>query len=141
MRAAELVEEGFGTEPSEIVANRVPLDWAQTQNNLGLALARLGERVAGAAHLTQAGAAYQAALEEWKRDRLPVDWAITTGNQGIALMSLAQRLGDANRAPLAVQQLEIASVTMRDHGNATLASGYNRQALKARAVLRQLGMR
>jgi hypothetical protein len=84
---------------------------------------------------------YQAALEEQKRDRLPVDWAITTGNQGIALMLLAQRLGDANRARLAVQQIEIASVTMRDHGNAALAADYNRQALKAQAVLRQLSMR
>ena len=121
--------------------DRVPLDWARTQHNLGLALMDLGERVAGAAHLTQAVAAYQAALEERKRDRLPVDWAITTGNQGIALMLLAQRLGDANRARLAVQQLEIASVTMRDHGNAALAADYNRQAFKAQAVLHQRSMR
>ena len=66
---------------------------------------------------------------------------LSSGMQGIALMLLAQRLGDANRARLAVQQIEVASVTMRDHGNAALASDYNRQAFKAQAVLRQLSMR
>jgi excisionase family DNA binding protein len=121
--------------------DRAPLDWAATQHGLGNVLVRLGEREAGAAHLTEAVVAYQAAPEERKRDRLPVDWAITTGNQGIALMLLAQRLGDANRARLAVQQIEIAFVTMRDHGNAVLATDYNKQALKAQAVLRQLSMR
>ena len=64
---------------------------------------------------------------------------LSSGMQGIALMLLAQRLGDANRARL--QQIEVASVTMRDHGNAALASDYNRQVFKAQAVLRQLSMR
>jgi hypothetical protein len=41
----------------------VPLDWAATQNNLGLALWRLGERESGTAHLTEAVTAYRAALE------------------------------------------------------------------------------
>ena len=131
----------FRAALKELTRDRAPLDWAATQHGLGNVLVRLGEREAGAAHLTEAVAAYQAALEERKRDRLPVDWAITTGNQGIALMLLAQRLGDANRARLAVQQIEIAFVTMRDHGNAVLATDYNKQALKAQAVLRQLSMR
>jgi tetratricopeptide (TPR) repeat protein len=121
--------------------DRVPLDWAATQHGLGNVLVRLGEREVGAAQLTEAVAAYQAALQERKRDELPVDWAMTTGNQGIALMLLAQRLGDANKARLAVQQIEIASVTMRDHENAALAADYNRQALKAQTLLRQLTTR
>jgi DNA invertase Pin-like site-specific DNA recombinase len=33
--------------------DRVPLDWATTQNNLGLALARLGERESGTARLEE----------------------------------------------------------------------------------------
>ena len=131
----------FRAALEELTRDRAPLDWAATQHGLGNVLVRLGEREAGAAHLTQAVAAYQAALEERKRDRLPVDWAMTTGNKGIARMLLAQRLGDANRARLAVQQIEIASVIMRDHGNAALAADYIRQALKAQAVLRQLSMR
>ena len=42
----------------------MPLDWAMTQNNLGAALLRLGERESGTARLEEAVAAYRAALEE-----------------------------------------------------------------------------
>src|SRR5262249_29063532 len=41
---------------------RVPLDWARTQINLGGALKRLGEREAGTARLEEAVAAYDAGL-------------------------------------------------------------------------------
>jgi tetratricopeptide (TPR) repeat protein len=142
-RTTRLIEAvaTFRAALEELTRDRAPLDWAATQHGLGNVLVRLGEREAGAAHLTQAVAAYQAALEERKRDRLPIDWAKTTGNQGIALMLLAQRVGDRNRARLAVQQIESASVTMRDQGNAILAADYIRQALKAQAILRQLSMR
>jgi hypothetical protein len=34
--------------------DRVPLDWATTQNNFGSALARLGERESGTARLEEA---------------------------------------------------------------------------------------
>ncbi len=42
----------------------MPLDWAVTQNNLGNALATLGERESGTARLEEAVAAYRAALAE-----------------------------------------------------------------------------
>ena len=45
---------------------RVPLDWAMTQNNLGTALTRLGERESGTARLEEAVAAYRAALEVFR---------------------------------------------------------------------------
>lgn len=45
---------------------RVPLDWATTQNNLGNALFRLGERESGTARLHEAVAAYRAALEVFR---------------------------------------------------------------------------
>ena len=48
----------------------MPLDWATTQNNLGVALATLGERESGTARLEEAVAAFRAALEEWTRDRI-----------------------------------------------------------------------
>ena len=66
---------------------RVPLDWATTQNNLGNALARLGERESGTARLEEAVAAYRAALEERTRERVPLDWAMTQNNLGTALSS------------------------------------------------------
>jgi hypothetical protein len=37
----------------ERTRDRVPLDWATTQNNLGTALESLGERESGTAHLTE----------------------------------------------------------------------------------------
>ena len=46
----------------ECTRERVPLDWARTQNNLGTALWQLGERESGTARLEEAVAAYRAAL-------------------------------------------------------------------------------
>ena len=45
----------------EYTRDRVPLDWASTQNNLGNTLARLGERESDTERLEQAVAAYRAA--------------------------------------------------------------------------------
>jgi hypothetical protein len=60
---------------AERTRERVPLDWAMTQNNLGNALLRLGERESGTARLEEAVAAYRAALEELTRERAPLQWA------------------------------------------------------------------
>lgn len=46
----------------------VPRLWAQTQNNLGFALRRLGERKPGIGHLEQAIVAHQAALEIFNKE-------------------------------------------------------------------------
>ena len=55
----------------ERTRERVPLDWAMTQNNLGGALAILGEREVGTEHLGQAVRAYRAALEEFGTEESP----------------------------------------------------------------------
>ena len=78
--------------------DRVPLDWAMTQNNLGSALQTLGARESGTARLEEAVAAYRAALEERTRDRVPLDWAMTQNNLGIALGRLGS--GRAGRRVL-----------------------------------------
>ena len=75
----------------EFTRDRVPLDWAVTQNNLGNALARLGEREGGTARLGEAVAAFRLALEERTRARVPLDWAMTQNNLGNALASLGAR--------------------------------------------------
>ena len=62
-----------------------------TQNNLGVALSVLGERVRGTARLEEAVAAYRAALEENTRERVPLDWAVTQNNLGNALRTLGER--------------------------------------------------
>ena len=64
----------------EWTRERVPLDWAMTQNNLGLALAVLGERESGTERLEQAVTAYTEALKERTRERVPLDWAATQNN-------------------------------------------------------------
>jgi hypothetical protein len=71
-----------------------PLAWAAIQNDLGLALAALGERGDDAA-LREAVAAYRAALEERTRERVPLDWATTQNNLGIVLRTLGARGDDA----------------------------------------------
>ncbi len=76
--------------------DRIPMDWAATQNYLGSALATLGERESGTARLEEAVAAFRAALEEWTRDRVPLDWAGAQNNLGNALVALGAR---ESRAP------------------------------------------
>ncbi len=70
---------------------RVPLDWATTQNNLGNALQTLGAREDGTQRLEQAVAAYRAALEVRTRERVPLQWATTQNNLGNALRTLGER--------------------------------------------------
>jgi tetratricopeptide (TPR) repeat protein len=70
---------------------RVPLDWAMTQLNLGNALNILGERENGTIRLEQACAAYRAALEEQTRERVPLRWAATQNNLGLALTRFGER--------------------------------------------------
>jgi tetratricopeptide (TPR) repeat protein len=75
----------------EWTRERVPLDWAMTQNNLGAALSTLGERESGTARLEEAVAAYRAALMERTRERVPLNWAGTQNNLGNALKALGER--------------------------------------------------
>ncbi|MER8873388.1 tetratricopeptide repeat protein [Mesorhizobium sp. M0814] len=56
---------------------RVPLEWALTQSNLGNALRALGERESDTAHLEEAVAASRAALQERTRERVPLALATT----------------------------------------------------------------
>ncbi len=86
----------------EWTRERVPLDWAQTQNNLGNALGTLGEREGGTARLEEAVAAYRAALEERTRERVPLDWAMSQNNLGNALRALGDRESGTARLEEAV---------------------------------------
>jgi hypothetical protein len=93
-----------------------PLDWAMTQNNLGNALQRLGERESGTVRLEQAVTAYRAALEERTRDRVPLDWAATQNNLGRALLRLGERESGTARLEQAVAAYRAAlEERTRDH--------------------------
>jgi len=63
------------TALEERTHDRVPLQWAGTNMNLGNALRTLGERESDTAHLEEAVAACRAALVELKRELMPLDWA------------------------------------------------------------------
>jgi tetratricopeptide (TPR) repeat protein len=87
---------------------RVPLEWAQTQTNLGNALLMLGERESGTARLEEAVAAYRLALEESTRERVPLGWAQTQRNLGDALSRLGERESGTARLEEAVAAYRLA---------------------------------
>ena len=92
-----------------------------TQDNLGNALTRLGERQRGAerARLAEAVEAYRQALTVYTRDDLPQQWALTQNNLGNALARLGERQGGAEgaqRLAEAVDAYRLAlTVRTRDH--------------------------
>jgi tetratricopeptide (TPR) repeat protein len=86
----------------EWTRERVPLDWAMIQNNLGSALTRLGDRESGTARLEEAVTAFREALQEWTRERRPLNWATIQNNLGAALMSLGERESGTARLEEAV---------------------------------------
>ncbi|MFZ5964605.1 helix-turn-helix domain-containing protein [Thalassococcus sp. BH17M4-6] len=92
----------FRAALEERTRDRVPLDWAKAQANLGNALQTLGARESGTARLEEAVAAYRAALEEMIRDRVPLDWAMTQMNLGTALATLGERESGTARLEEAV---------------------------------------
>jgi len=81
---------------------RVPLDWAATQNNIGLALVAFGERESGTGRLEEAVAAFRAALQAHTRERAPLLWAATQNNLGTALRMLGERTTDTEQLKGAV---------------------------------------
>jgi tetratricopeptide (TPR) repeat protein len=81
---------------------RMPLQWAAIQNNLGNALTVLGNRESGTVTLEEAVGAYREALKELNRERVPLDWATAQTNLGSALMILASREGGTTKLDEAV---------------------------------------
>ena len=81
----------------EETRERVPLDWAGTQNNLGIALAMLGEREGGTAKLEEAVRSFRAALEEYTRERDPLQWA-SDAEQSRQCASEPRRAGERDGA-------------------------------------------
>src|SRR5215217_3902517 len=82
--------------------SRAPLDWAVTQNSLGEAAWRLGEREPDSVRLKEAVVAFRAALKEYTRELHPLDWATAQSNLGVALMRLGTRDSGVERLEEAV---------------------------------------
>ena len=75
----------------EYTRKRLPFQWAATQNNLGNALAALGERESGPERLEQAVVAFNEALLEFTPKEMPRHWAIVQDACARALMLLRER--------------------------------------------------
>ena len=127
----------------EYTQARVPLDWADAQNNLGNALLRLGERESGQENqirrLEEAVAAYRATLQEWTRELAPLQWAMNMGNQCVAMRLLAGRTGDLAIAKQALSQIEAAFDTFRQADHAQYASYFESELPEAKALVDRLG--
>jgi tetratricopeptide (TPR) repeat protein len=118
--------------------DRVPPDWAETQNDLGLALFRLGERENGIAHLTEAVSTFDAALEERLRARVPLDWAQTQVNLGNALTTLGERESGTTRLEQAVAAYNEA---LKEYTRARVPLDWAATQNNLGAVLERLGER
>ena len=92
----------YGRALKVLPRERVPLEWAGTQNNLGSALVVLGERENDTARLEQAVTAFREALKEKTRERVPLQWAGTQNNLGNALAILGTRESGTERLGQAV---------------------------------------
>ncbi|NEQ80460.1 MAG: CHAT domain-containing protein [Moorea sp. SIO2I5] len=79
----EIAITGYEIALTVFTREAFPVDWAMTQNNLGLAYY---ERITGQKeqNLEDAIACYQLALEVRTREAFPVDWAMTQNNLGLA---------------------------------------------------------
>ncbi len=88
----------------EYTRDRVPLDWAMTQNNLGNAPGPSARD----RHKGSAVSACGAALEERTRDRVPLDWAFTHGSMSNLHLALFDKTGEAAELDLAQAALDDA---------------------------------
>ena len=109
--------DAYRTALEERTRERVPLDWAATQNNLGVALRSLGGREGGTERLEEAIDAYRAAFEERTRERVPLDWAATQNNLGNALQTLGERESGTERLEEAIDAYRAALKVFTDEGN------------------------
>ena len=149
--ALGLAIDVFGQILNIRTRKRVPLHWAETQNNLGNALFTLGSRESGTGRLDLAVSAYQAALEEWTRERVPLEWAKVQNNLGNALWILSSRKNDSTKLDQAVSAYRAAleewtrdraplnwAMTQNNLGNALLHLGKHERAVDAyRAALEE----
>ncbi|WP_371395631.1 hypothetical protein [Fretibacter rubidus] len=127
-----LNRELIDLSPREVNAD----EWAGHQNNLGNALAALGERESHPKKLNDAVTAFRMALTERTQKRVPLDWAASKNNLGAALQILGARAGDEAALNDAVTAFRLAlteytqkrvplqwAMTQNNLGNALRALG------------------
>ncbi|MBV8091682.1 MAG: hypothetical protein JOY71_14715 [Acetobacteraceae bacterium] len=98
LRKLRETESGTARLEEAVAAERValevrtrellPLERAESEDNLGFALWQLGKRESSTKRLEQAVAAFHAALEVITQEVAPFDWAMAEDNLGNALTDL-----------------------------------------------------
>jgi tetratricopeptide (TPR) repeat protein len=116
----------------------VPLDWAQTQMNLGDTLSTLGEREGGTARLEEAVAAYRSALKEWTRDRASLHWAYLQQGLAKALAVSGLRLKDPLRLKEALVCVHGAVEVYQQAGEGYWRSVAERRVIELKARLAEM---
>lgn len=102
----------------ERTRERSPQDWAITENNLGAALHRLGERQEDPRQLQAAIEAYENALRQWTRERVPMTWAMTMANLCSARKLLAEQLDDVDLVRRVLAHFAAVVEVFRDDSHA-----------------------
>jgi tetratricopeptide (TPR) repeat protein len=82
--------EAFGEALRFWTPDVAPLDYAETQNNLGFAYQRLSEYEDQLGNLREAIAAYEEALRFWTPERTPLLYAGTQHGMGLAYRRRAE---------------------------------------------------
>ncbi|MEM6762871.1 MAG: hypothetical protein AAF615_08340, partial [Pseudomonadota bacterium] len=113
---------------------RVPLQWAMTQNNLGTALQTLGERESDTTRLEAAVAAFTGALTEWTREHVPLYWATTQNNLAAAFLKMAAQAEQGDAAPDFARALNAVDAALAVFDEAD-SPHYYRLATKHRAEI------
>src|SRR5262249_10103390 len=121
--------------------DRVPFQWAMTQNNVGNVLRILGEREGSVDRFTRAIAAYGEALLERTREGALLDWAATTANLGLTNMMLAGATYDIELADAAISQIKSAMDAIRDSEHVALITHLAKQCSRAEAHFQRLQSR
>ena len=122
----------------EFRRDRLPLDWAKTQNGLGGALAALGEMEAGIRRLRQAEMAFRAALGELTCERVPLQWATIQHNLGGALLSQAERTRNVGTARAGRDAIAVAHNVQERAGLTARAAFEQKQLTRADAMIAEL---
>jgi tetratricopeptide (TPR) repeat protein len=76
----------------EYTRERIPLDWAMAQYNLGNALQFFGERESNTENVKRAVTSFQDALRKFRRERVPLQWAMAQSSLGITRRQIRSKL-------------------------------------------------
>ena len=122
----------------ELTRERVPLEWATTQNNLGTALKDLGTRESGTARLEEAVEAHREATQELTRERVPLQWAVTQHNLAVVHRALFEKDREPRHLDDAIEAIDGALEEFRTANKSRLiemAEALREKILAAKGAL------